>query len=79
MYSATKFAVEGIAEGLRKELTGKARVTVIEPGAVDTEFQEWPGRVLDAEDIARAVLFALEQPEHVALNQLMVRPISQEM
>ncbi len=79
MYSASKFAVEAIGDGLRKELTGKVRVTLIEPGAVDTAFQDWPGRVLDADDIARMVLFAIDQPEHVAINQLMLRPLNQEM
>lgn len=79
MYAATKFAVEAIGDGLRKDLTGRVRVTLVEPGAVDTEFQDWPGKVLEAEDIARLVVFAIEQPEHVAINQLMVRPIGQEM
>lgn len=79
IYSASKFAVEAIGDGLRKELTGRVRVTVLEPGAVDTEFQDWPGRVLDAEDIARLVVFAVDQPPHVALNKLLLRPISQEM
>jgi NADP-dependent 3-hydroxy acid dehydrogenase YdfG len=79
MYAASKFAIEAIGDGLRKELTGKARVTLIEPGAVDTDFQDWPGRVLDAEDIAGLVIVVLEQAAHVAVNQLMVRPIAQEM
>lgn len=79
MYSATKFATEAIGDGLRKELTGKARVTVVEPGAVDTDFQEWPGKVLEADDIARVVVFALDQPGHVALNRALVRPLDQEM
>jgi NADP-dependent 3-hydroxy acid dehydrogenase YdfG len=79
MYAASKFAVEAIGEGLRKELTGRVRVTLIEPGAVDTDFADWPGRVLSAEDVARAVVFALEQPEGVAVNQIMLRPLTQEM
>jgi NADP-dependent 3-hydroxy acid dehydrogenase YdfG len=79
LYSASKFAVEAIGEGLRKEMTGRVKVTLVEPGAVATEFADWPGTVLEAGDIARAVVFALEQPPHVALNQVMVRPLSQEM
>jgi NADP-dependent 3-hydroxy acid dehydrogenase YdfG len=79
LYSACKFAVEAIGHGLRKEMTGRVRVTLIEPGAVDTAFADWPGRVLDADDVARAVVFALEQPSHVAVNQLMLRPLNQEM
>jgi NADP-dependent 3-hydroxy acid dehydrogenase YdfG len=79
MYSATKFAVEALGEGLRKELTGRVRVTLIEPGAVDTEFADWPGTVLQAEDVARSVIFALEQPPAVAINQIKLRPLTQEM
>jgi NADP-dependent 3-hydroxy acid dehydrogenase YdfG len=79
LYSASKFAVEAIGDGLRKELTGRVRVTLIEPGAVDTEFADWPGTVLAAEDIARAVVFALEAPDGVAVNQIMLRPKTQEM
>jgi NADP-dependent 3-hydroxy acid dehydrogenase YdfG len=79
MYAASKFAVEAIGDGLRKELTGRVRVTLIEPGAVDTEFADWPGTVLSAEDVARAVVFALGQPAGVAVNQIMLRPLTQEM
>jgi NADP-dependent 3-hydroxy acid dehydrogenase YdfG len=79
LYSASKFAVEAIGDGLRKEMTGRVRVTLIEPGAVATEFADWPGTVLGAEDIARAVVYALEQPRHVAVSNLMVRPLTQEM
>jgi NADP-dependent 3-hydroxy acid dehydrogenase YdfG len=79
MYSASKFAVEALGEGLRKELTGRARVTVIEPGAAATEFASWPGKVLSAEDVARSIVFVLEQPGDVAINSLMLRPLTQEM
>jgi NADP-dependent 3-hydroxy acid dehydrogenase YdfG len=79
MYSASKFAVEAIGEGLRKEMTGRMRVTLIEPGAAATEFADWPGTVLSAEDVARHVVFALEQPPHMAINNLMLRPLTQEM
>ena len=54
------------------------RVTVIEPGMVDTPFFEsQPKRALAADDIARAVLFALSQPEHVDVNEILVRPAAQ--
>jgi NADP-dependent 3-hydroxy acid dehydrogenase YdfG len=79
MYAASKFAVEALGDGLRKEMTGRVRVTLIEPGAVDTDFADWPGTVLSAEDVARAVVFALDQPAGVAVNQIMLRPLSQEM
>jgi NADP-dependent 3-hydroxy acid dehydrogenase YdfG len=79
MYAASKFAVEALGDGLRKELTGRVRVTIVEPGAADTEFADWPGQVLSAEDVARSIVFALEQPAHVAINNLMLRPLTQEM
>jgi NADP-dependent 3-hydroxy acid dehydrogenase YdfG len=79
MYSASKFAVEALGDGLRKEMTGRVRVTLVEPGAAATEFADWPGKVLEAEDVARVVVFALEQPPHVAINNLMLRPLTQEM
>ena len=55
------------------------RVTLIEPGMVDTPFfDESPGdRALDDDDIARAVLFALEQPPGVDVNEILIRPTSQ--
>jgi NADP-dependent 3-hydroxy acid dehydrogenase YdfG len=79
LYSATKFAVEAIGDGLRKELTGRVRVTLVTPGAVDTEFADWPGTVLGADDVARAVVFALEAPDEVVVNEVMLRPKTQEM
>jgi NADP-dependent 3-hydroxy acid dehydrogenase YdfG len=79
MYSASKFAVEALGDGLRKEMTGRVRVTLVEPGAAATEFADWPGKVLSAEDVAEAVVFALERPSHVAINNLMLRPLTQEM
>jgi NADP-dependent 3-hydroxy acid dehydrogenase YdfG len=79
LYSASKFAVEAMGEGLRKELTGKAKVTLIEPGAADTEFFDWPTKVLSADDVARTIVYALEQPADVAINNIMLRPLTQEM
>jgi NADP-dependent 3-hydroxy acid dehydrogenase YdfG len=76
MYSATKWAVSAIGYGLRAELEGTGvRVTLIEPGMVDTPFFDEPKPdVLKAEDVARTVLFALGQPPHVDVHELMVLP-----
>jgi NADP-dependent 3-hydroxy acid dehydrogenase YdfG len=76
MYSATKWAVSAIGYGLREELKGTGvRVTLIEPGMVDTPFFDEPKPgVLKAEDIARAVVYALSQPAHVDVHELMVLP-----
>ncbi|WP_421683916.1 SDR family oxidoreductase [Stutzerimonas urumqiensis] len=76
MYSATKWAVSGMGHGLREELRGSGvRVTLIEPGMVDTPlFDEPPAYALEPDDIARAVLYALAQPPHVDVNELLIRP-----
>jgi NADP-dependent 3-hydroxy acid dehydrogenase YdfG len=76
MYSATKWAVSAIGYGLREELKGTGvRVTLIEPGMVDTPFFDEPKPgVLEAEDVARSVLYALSQPEHVDVHEVMVLP-----
>jgi NADP-dependent 3-hydroxy acid dehydrogenase YdfG len=82
VYSATKFAVHGMAESLRQEMNGTGvRTTLIAPGMVDTPFFEnGAGEgALKPEDIARAVMFALSQPDHVDVNYLLVRPTSQEL
>ncbi len=79
LYSATKFAVTAMGEGLRAEIAETPiKVTLIEPGMVDTEFFEnRPANALEAEDIARAVMYALSQPAHVDVNEVLVRPVSQ--
>lgn len=81
LYSSTKFAVHGMAEALRQELAGSGvRVTLIAPGMVDTPFFEngaMPGALV-ADDVARAVGYALEQPSHVNVNMLLVRPTAQD-
>jgi len=84
LYSATKWAVTAIGEALRQELRQMhdnhgIRVTLIEPGMVDTPFfDNRPGdSALGDDDIARAVMFALEQPEGVDVNEILIRPISQ--
>lgn len=76
MYSATKWAVTGIGYNLREELRGTGmRVTLIEPGMVDTPFfDEPPEHALEDRDIANAVIYALSQPAHVDVNEILVRP-----
>jgi NADP-dependent 3-hydroxy acid dehydrogenase YdfG len=84
LYSATKWAATAIGEALRQELrqmheNQTIRVTLIEPGMVDTPFFEnRPGdRALQDDDIARAVMFALDQPAGVDVNEILIRPTSQ--
>jgi len=85
LYSATKFAVTGMGESLRQELRqdeagANVKVTLIEPGMVDTPFfSEQPREALHDEDIARTVMFALSQPQHVDVNEILVRPVSQPL
>lgn len=78
LYSSTKFAVTAMGESLRGEVDGKIRVTLIEPGMVDTPFfDNRPTHALEPSDIARAVLYALSQPRHVDVNELLIRPRAQ--
>jgi NADP-dependent 3-hydroxy acid dehydrogenase YdfG len=84
LYSATKWAATAIGEALRAELrqmhdSDAIRVTLIEPGMVDTPFfDNRPGEwALRDEDIARAVIFALEQPPGVDVNEILIRPTRQ--
>jgi len=85
LYSATKWAVSAIGEALRQELRSmhdnqRIRVTLIEPGMVDTPFFEnrpGPEKALHDEDIAAAVIYALSQPERVDVNEILIRPSSQ--
>ena len=76
MYGATKWAVTGMAYNLREELRGSGvRVTVLEPGMVNTPFfDEPPAQAMEAEDIAAAALYAVSQPERVDVNEILVRP-----
>jgi len=94
VYCATKHAVTAFSEGLRQELStrSKIRVTCIEPGVVATEAgnsitDESLQRIvestkkmgsLNAEDIANAILFAVNAPLHVNINEILVRPTTQE-
>jgi len=79
LYSATKHAVTAMAESARQELDDTGiRVTSIEPGMVDTPFfDDRPTNALEPGDIARAVLYAVSQPPHVDVNQILIRPTSQ--
>ena len=85
MYSASKWAVTAIGEALRQELRDAhsnqgIRMTLIEPGMVDTSFFEnrpGPDNALHDDDIARAVLFAISQPQHVDVNEILIRPSQQ--
>jgi NADP-dependent 3-hydroxy acid dehydrogenase YdfG len=79
LYSATKWAVTAIGEAARQELDGTGvRVTLVEPGVVDTPFFERPPKdALTPDDVARAVMFAVSQPPHVDVNEILVRPTAQ--
>jgi NADP-dependent 3-hydroxy acid dehydrogenase YdfG len=80
LYSATKWAVTGMGESARQDFNDTGvRVTVVEPGMVDTPFFENPPSIeaLQADDIARAVLFAVRQPPHVDINEILIRPTDQ--
>ena len=84
LYSATKWAATAIGESLRQELRQMhdnhgIRVTLIEPGMVDTAFFDNPvSNALDPQDIARAVMYAVQQPAHVDVNEILVRPTAQD-
>ncbi len=94
VYCATKFAVHALSEGLRQELASSGvRVTTIAPGLVTTELQNaiTDERVkerfrslpedfvpLESADIAAAIIYAMESPPHVNVNEILVRPTRQE-
>lgn len=90
VYSGTKFAVSAISEGLRHEVGEKVRVTSIEPGAVESDLKFTTSgaaaeRVLDfykqaipAASVARAIAFAVEQPDDVDVNAIVIRPTAQQ-
>ncbi len=92
VYCGTKFAVRAISEGMRHELAGRIRVTIISPGAVATELadhitssqvKEGLQPVLDvaipSKAIADAVVYALSQPRDVSINEMIIRPSAQEL
>jgi len=82
LYSATKWAVTGMAQAIRNEVAKKGvRVTLVEPGVVDTPFwnqlQLPDAPALLPDDIARSVMFAVSQPAHVDVNEILIRPTGQ--
>jgi NADP-dependent 3-hydroxy acid dehydrogenase YdfG len=80
LYSATKWAVTGMGESARQDFNDTGvRVTLIEPGMVDTPFFDSPPQIdaLKADDVARAVMFAVQQPPHVDVNEILIRPTDQ--
>jgi NADP-dependent 3-hydroxy acid dehydrogenase YdfG len=94
VYAATKFGVGAFSEALRREVYKDGiRVTIVEPGAVATELREhvpdpdtreridtWARslRQLQGEDVAAAIVYALSQPPHVNVNEILLRPTDQE-
>ncbi|MCR9121505.1 MAG: SDR family oxidoreductase [Phyllobacteriaceae bacterium] len=76
VYGATKWAVTGYGRNLREEVKDDGvRVTLIEPGRVDTPFFDEPqSGALKADDIANAVLYAATQPAHVNISEVMIMP-----
>jgi NADP-dependent 3-hydroxy acid dehydrogenase YdfG len=79
LYSATKWAVTAMGESIRQDLNDTGiRTTVIEPGMVDTPFFDDPGEGrLQPDDVARAIMYAVSQPPHVDVNEILVRPTAQ--
>jgi NADP-dependent 3-hydroxy acid dehydrogenase YdfG len=79
LYSCTKWAVTAMGEALRLEVDGSGiRVTLVEPGMVDTPFfDNRPQNALEPDDIARAVMYAVAQPPHVDVNEVLIRPTAQ--
>jgi NADP-dependent 3-hydroxy acid dehydrogenase YdfG len=94
VYNASKWAVNAFSESLRQEVTGRGvRISLVEPGAVTTELNTHITqpeakaasqrmhetiRALQADDIARAVVYLVSQPPHVAINEMLIRPTDQE-
>jgi NADP-dependent 3-hydroxy acid dehydrogenase YdfG len=90
VYSGTKFAVRAISEGLRQEAGDKIRVTIISPGAVESELAETISKpevkkriedyrkiAIPADAIASAMAYAIAQPPEVDINEILIRPTAQ--
>ncbi|MFS0868592.1 SDR family oxidoreductase [Paenibacillus xylanilyticus] len=91
VYSGTKFAVRAISEGLRQEAGNQMRVTVISPGIVKTNFTESVTNsevrdklasirdemAMPPDAVARAIAFAIEQPDDIDVNEIVIRPTAQ--
>jgi NADP-dependent 3-hydroxy acid dehydrogenase YdfG len=80
LYSCTKHAVSAMGEAARQDLHGSGvRVTLIEPGMTDTPFfDQRPADALLDDDVARAVTYAISQPPHVDVNEILLRPTAQQ-
>ena len=91
VYAASKWGVNGWSESLRQELLPGVRVTLIEPGVVDTELpthitheqtrqgvqQMYDVATVTADDIAEVITFALQRPRHLVINEILLRPAEQ--
>lgn len=91
VYAATKWGLNGWSESLRQELLPDVRVTLIEPGVVDTELpthitheatrqgvqQAYDVAPVKAEEIAEVIAFALARPRHLVINEILLRPADQ--
>ncbi|NGM84160.1 SDR family oxidoreductase [Paenibacillus sp. 7124] len=91
VYSGTKFAVRAISEGLRQEAGKQLRVTIISPGIVQTNFTEGVTNkevrdrltairdelAMPPDAVARAIAFAIEQPDDIDVNEIVIRPTAQ--
>ncbi|HEY1594601.1 MAG TPA: SDR family oxidoreductase [Thermoleophilaceae bacterium] len=80
LYSVSKHAVTAMGHSLRAEVENTGiRVTLIEPGAVDTPFfDSVPSGALEPDDIAEAVLYALSQPPRVEIHEILIRPVRKQ-
>ncbi|WDZ96438.1 SDR family oxidoreductase [Herbaspirillum sp. WKF16] len=92
VYSATKYAVRALTEGLRMEAPDGVRATIISPGAVASELKHhssdadtaaavqafYQANEIPADSVARAIAYAIEQPANVDINEIVLRPVAQE-
>lgn len=92
VYSATKYAVRAISEGLRTEAPAGVRTTIVSPGAVESELKHgstdadavagvnafYEANQIPADSVARAIAYAIEQPANVDINEIVLRPTVQE-
>ena len=83
VYAGTKMAVRAIAEGLRQESDGRWRVTTISPGMTETAHTreagnaDWLAMAMPADAVARAMAYAIEQPDEVDVGEVVIRPTAQ--
>lgn len=93
VYAATKWGINGWSESLRQELLPSVRVTLIEPGVVDTELpthithaetrqavqKGYDQATVKPEEVAEVIAFALARPRHLAINEILLRPADQAL